>query len=127
MKKREYAAVFVLTAMILLSMWNLNKIDSLTDSIIVLMSKSQTYADNLDSRAALRALNEGLELWLESDGYTHIFIRHSEIDSTTDAFYELKESLMGTDAISTRSAYEKLRYHLESIDRMEHVSLGSIF
>lgn len=127
MKKREFTAVFVLAAMLLLSIWNLKKIDSLTDSIIVLLSKSQNDADNLDTRAALKALNDGLEIWLESDRYTHIFIRHSEIDSTTDAFYELKESLMGENSISTRAAYGKLRYHLESIDKMEHPSLGSIF
>lgn len=127
MKKREYAAIFVLAVMLLLSIWNLKKIDSLTDSLILLLSKSQTSADNLEPRAAMKFLNEGLELWLKSDRYTHIFIRHSEIDSTTDAFYELKESLMGDDSISVRAAYEKLRYHLESIDKMEHPSLGSIF
>jgi len=127
LKKREFAAVFVLAVIILLSIWNLNKIDSLTDRIIVLLSKSQTYADNLNTKEALKSLNDGLEIWLDADRYTHIFIRHSEIDSTTDAFFELKESLMGEDPISTRAAYEKLRYHIESIDEMEHPSLGSIF
>lgn len=127
MKKRESAAVFVLAVMLLLSLWNLRKIDSLTDSILVLLSKSQTSAESLESKAAMKTLNSALELWLKSDRYTHIFIRHSEIDSTTDAFYELKESLMGDDPISARAAYEKLRYHLESIDEMEHPSLGSIF
>ena len=127
MKKRESAAAFVLAVMVLLSVWNLKKIDSLTDSILVLLSKSQTSAENFDERAAMRSLSEALELWLQSDRYTHIFIRHSEIDSTSDAFYELKESLMGDDPISTRAVYEKLRYHLESIDGMEHPSLGSIF
>ncbi len=127
MKKRESAAIFVLTVMVLLSVWNLKKIDSLTDGIIVLLSKSQTSADNLESKEAMKFLNDALELWLKSDRYTHIFIRHSEIDSTTDAFYELKESLMDGESISARAAYEKLRYHLMSIDEMEHPSLGSIF
>lgn len=126
-KKREYAACFVLAVMLLLSAWNLKKIDDLTDGIIVLLSKSQTCAEKLDTRSALKYLNNGLELWLAADGYTHIFIRHSEIDGTTDAFYELKESLMGDDTYSAKAAYEKLRYHLESIDTMEHPSLGSIF
>ena len=127
MKKRESAAIFVLTVMVLLSVWNLKKIDSLTDSITVLLSKSQTSADNLESKEAMKFLNDALEIWLKSDRYTHIFIRHSEVDSTTDAFYELKESLMGGDTVSARAAYEKLRYHLMSIDGMEHPSLGSIF
>ena len=127
LKKRESAALFVLSVMILLSIWNLRKIDSITDGIIVLLEKSQTSAENLDNKSALRSLNDGLKIWLDSDRYTHIFIRHSEIDSTTDAFYELKESLMEGNALSARAAYEKLRYHLESIDTMEHPSLGSIF
>lgn len=127
MKKRESAACFILAVMILISAWNLRKIDELTDGIIVLLSKSQTCAEKLDTKSALKYLNSGLELWLTSDRYTHIFIRHSEIDSTTDAFYELKESILGDDPLASKSAYEKLRYHLESIDMMEHPSLGSVF
>ena len=67
------------------------------------------------------------DFWLGADGYTHIFIRHSEIDSTTDAFFELMSDVRSGDAQSASGAYEKLAAHLDSLYTMERVTLGSIF
>ena len=69
----------------------------------------------------LREFTGGLE------GYTHIFIRHSEIDSTTDAFFELMSDVRSGDAESAAGSYEKLLAHLSSLYTMERVTLGSIF
>ena len=74
---------------------------------------------------AREALDKALKRWLEADRYTHIFIRHAEIDATADAFYELQSQLLSGEGDSS-AAYDKLRYHLESIRQMEHPSLGSI-
>lgn len=42
-----------------------------------------------DSKSAAETLDKAIEHWLTLDGYTHIFIRHSEINSTTEAFSSL--------------------------------------
>lgn len=81
--------------------------------------------DSSSSRS--RSWEKAAQDWLGADGYTHIFIRHSEIDSTTDAFFELMSDVRSGDAQSASGAYEKLAAHLDSLYTMERVTLGSIF
>lgn len=126
MTKRDYIAIGVLAVLLALSVYNLASIDALTGDIGIALSKSQSAAEKLDFKSAREYLNAGLELWLDADEYTHIFLRHPELDSTSDAFYELEEVLLQEDLTACAAAYGKLRYHLNSIDSMEHLSLGSI-
>ncbi|MDO4816189.1 MAG: DUF4363 family protein [Bacillota bacterium] len=72
-------------------------------------------------------LDTAAEHWLSLDGYTHIFIRHSEIDSVTDAFFNLKSTIYEEEAGACEGAYGQLMAHLESIRTMEHIRFGSIF
>ena len=92
--KKEVIAGAVLALLIALSAWNIYSIDALTDSIGDSLRMSQALADIGDFDSAKTELDKGLKLWLNADGYTHIFLRHPEIDSTTDAFYELQELLL---------------------------------
>lgn len=126
MKKREFTAAVILAVLTVISIWNLKTVDSLTDRIIISLAKSQECSEKLDLKGAEKNLEDAIEMWLNADGYTHIFLRHSEIDSTSDALYELKEALQTEELTQVKAAYEKLRYHLESIDSMEHPSIGSI-
>ena len=126
MKKREFTAAAVLALFAVLSVWNLKTVDSLTDELIICIVKSQECSEKLDIKGAEKNVDEAIERWLNADGYTHIFIRHSEIDSTSDALYELKEAIQTEEATHLKAAYEKVCYHLESINSMEHPSIGSI-
>lgn len=124
--KKEVIAGAVLTLLIALSAWNIYSIDALTDNIGDSLRMSQALSDIGDFDSAKIELDKGLRLWLNADGYTHIFLRHPEIDSTTDAFYELQELLLDGGGDGCAAAYDKLRYHLESIRSMEHISIGSV-
>lgn len=126
MTKREYIAAGILAALIALSAYNIASVDSLTGDIGIALSKSQSAAEKLDFKGAREYLQEGLARWLSADEYTHIFLRHPEIDSTADAFYELQQVLCEEDLAACDAAYDKLKYHLDSIDSMEHLSFGSI-
>lgn len=126
MTKREYIAAVVLLFLIALSIYNLTSIDRLTGDIEIALSKSQSAAEALDFRTARVHLADALQRWLAADSYTHIFLRHPEIDSTADAFYELQQVLMQEDITACAAAYSKLRYHLDSVAAMEHLTFGSI-
>lgn len=126
MTKREYIAAVVLLFLIALSIYNLTSIDRLTGDIEIALSKSQSAAEALDFRTARVHLADALQRWLAADSYTHIFLRHPEIDSTADAFYELQQVLMQGDITACAAAYSKLRYHLDSVAAMEHLTFGSI-
>lgn len=127
MIKREYGAAALLALLLILSFWNIQKVDELSALVGIELGKSQSAAENLDFKSARNYLSEGLNLWQEERAYAHIFLRHSEVDATTEAFYELKQVLMQEDVSACAAAYELLRYRLECISAMEHPSLGSIF
>lgn len=123
---REWAASLLILLLVLGAWWNIAAVDSLSDDMLSRLERSEQAALAGDSAQALELLDSALELWLRADSYTHIFIRHSEIDSTADAFYELRQLLLSEDLESCGAAYGKLRYHIISIQEMEHPSLGSI-
>lgn len=124
---REILASLLILLLILGAWWNIRAVDSLSEDMLSQLELSEHAAATGDAAQALEALDMALERWLRADSYTHIFIRHSEIDSTADAFYELRELLLSGDLDSCGAAYGKLRYHIISIQEMEHPSLGSIF
>ena len=123
--KRELAAGALLLLLMAGAWWNIHAVDTLTGEIMGNLDASQAAGEQGDHLAAQSALDFPLNRCLEADSYTHIFIRHAEIDSTADAFYELQAQLLSGEGDSS-AAYDKLRYHLDSIQRMEHPSLGSI-
>lgn len=124
--KREAVAAALFLVLILLSMWNLRRIDKLTGEMTRLLEVSQASAKSGELDDALHNAEKALEVWLSAEGHTHIFIRHSEIDGTSDAFYELLSAIEEGDTDALSFAYEKLLYHIDSISGMEHVSIGSI-
>lgn len=124
--KRESCAIALLLVLLVGSLWNIRCLDRRIDAIEYDLRQSMEAADSGDFESARRHFDTALDTWLKADSYTHIFIRHSEIDSTSDAFYELMELLAKDDAEGSPSAYLKLLYHLESIDQMDHLRLGSI-
>ena len=124
--KKEIFAIALLVLLFTASLFNIWYFDDLTFRIEEELSLSRVQLASGDVPMAREHLEKALNMWLDADGYTHIFIRHPEIDSTSDAFYELAETLNEGDAESCRAAYDKLLYHLESIRTMEHLRFGSI-
>ena len=122
---RELAAGALLLLLVAGAWWNIHAVDTLTGDILAGLDASQEAEEQGRHPDAQAALDKALNRWLEADSYTHIFIRHAEIDSTADAFYELQSQLLSGEGDSS-AAFDKLRYHLDSIQRMEHPSLGSI-
>lgn len=76
---------------------------------------------------AMQQLDTAIEHWFNLDGYTHIFIRHSEINSTTDAFYGFRSDVGSGDADAANGSYGLLKETLLSLMTMEQISLGSVF
>ena len=125
--KREIAAGLVLLLLAIGSWFNLNYLREFTGGLEeqLALSRAYCYAGRFD--LAEEVLSKAADEWLGADGYTHIFIRHSEIDSTTDAFFALMSDVRSGDAESAAGSYEKLLAHLSSLYTMERVTLGSIF
>ena len=123
--KKEIIALSLLVLLFAASLFNIWYFDRLCLDIAGEVKASAVALERGEPEAAQEHLNIALHTWLDADSYTHIFIRHPEIDSTADAFYELGQALE-ENSESCRAAYDKLLYHLESIRTMEHLRFGSI-
>ena len=125
--KRELFAGAVLLLLAIGSWINLNYLRDFTGGLTETLELSRAYCEAGRFELAESELEKTSDAWLAADGYTHIFIRHSEIDSTTAAFFELMSDVRSEDAQSAAGSYEKLLAHLSSLYTMERVTLGSIF
>ena len=123
--KKEVCAAGIILCLIAGAVWNVYHLENLAGRMTEHIRAAETAEAEGRSLRAEQELRLALEIWLDADGYTHIFIRHPEIDSTADAFYELGQALE-ENSESCRAAYDKLLYHLESIRTMEHLRFGSI-
>ena len=124
---KEILAAVLLVLLLIGTMVNSWYLDSLVESMVEMIDESEAMALDSDFDAAAEKLREVIDTWEDASGYTYIMIRHSEIDSSTDAFYTLMSDLHATDFGRAAGTYEKLRSHLRSIASMEHVNPGTVF
>ncbi len=125
--KKEIAAAIILIALFAGVMVNIkvsgNIILSLEDDV----TAAYESARNGDFDRAKSQLDAAIEHWMSLDGYTHIFMRHSEINSTTEAYFQLKSDIYAEDIGATEGSYSLLMADLDSLMTMEQISFGSIF
>jgi len=125
--KKELCAAALLLLLIAASAINVLHVEKLTGKILDSLTLSQQAMDRGDSDNALEHWQTAFMQWESSYSYSHIFIRHTEIDATAESFYSLKELILGEESEESAAAYEELRYRLECIALMEKPSLGSVF
>lgn len=125
--RRMYAGALILTLLLTASLFNVAYLDGKIAELKTMVQTAAVRTESGEYEAAVESLSRAIAAWEEMEGYTHIFIRHSEIDGATDAFYEYLGDLCAGDAGSAAGSYEKLCAHLESIASMEHVTIGSVF
>ena len=125
--KKEIIAVVLLLLLFAGVLVNIRINESIVSSLMHEVDLSYESLKNGDGNKAARQLDNAIEHWLELDGYTHIFIRHSEINSTTDAFYGFRSDVGSGDSGSAQGSYGLLKETLLSLMTMEQISLGSVF
>ena len=125
--KRTVMALLLLALLVICSVVNLYHLDKLTGELIGDVSLARAAWQQGDTEGALVTLREAIALWESSDGYTHIFIRHDEVNEASDAFFALLGDLTSGETEAAEAICETLLYHLRSIRDMEHVSIHSVF
>ena len=125
--KREICAALLLLVLIGASVWNIRRADRLTDEIREHLELSERALLAADPNYAKEQLEAAKRIWLSARGYTQMFLRHPELDGTSDVFYETLQDLQAGELRALPAAYERLRYHLDSIRDMEHVRWGTVF
>lgn len=125
--KKEFAAAALLLALIAAAIYNIHWLDGFIGGICGDLALSRTRMVAEDFAGAEDFLSDAIDKWMDAEDYTHIFIRHSEINSTTDAFYEALGDVVSHDAAAASGSFGKLSAQLESITGIEHIRFGSVF
>ena len=125
--KKEVFAIVLLISIFVGSLVNLYCLKNLTNELIELVESGAEYASDGNWKEAAQYVEKATDKWAGSDSYTHIVLRHSEINSTTDAFYELLKGIYSENYGDSTGAARMLIDHLTSIAKMEEIRLGSIF
>ena len=125
--KKASAALALLAALVCLSAWNIRHLDTFTRELEMRVERSRQFWLAGDAAGAEEELSRALALWYGAEGYTHVFLRHAEADSVTDAFFDIFAALEQEDKSSAGAEYDRLTAHLDCIDSMEHVTWKSVF
>ncbi len=125
--KKELIFGIILAVLFALVIINIYVLNGLCGRLQDLLTDSRRSAEAGDWGKAVEKAEEAEQLWNKADPYTHIVVRHSEIDSATDAFYDLLKALYSEDEGEAKGSYMLLDAHLTSIVGMEKITLGSIF
>lgn len=125
--KKELIAAVLLAVIFAGVMLNIRASEKIVSSLMSEVDAAYAQLKSGDSESAAETLDKAIEHWLTLDGYTHIFIRHSEINSTTEAFFQFRSDIGSGDADTADGSYGLLSETLRSIMTMEQISLGSIF
>ena len=125
--KKEIISALLLLLIFSGVLVNIRINERIVSSLINEIDMSYENLKNGNTDKAMQQLDTAIEHWLNLDGYTHIFIRHSEINSTTDAFYGFRSDVGSGDADAANGSYGLLKETLLSLMTMEQISLGSVF
>lgn len=125
--KKEIISALLLLLMFSGVLVNIRINERIVSSLINEVDMSYENLKNGNEDKAMQQLDTAIEHWLNLDGYTHIFIRHSEINSTTGAFYGFRSDVGSGDADAANGSYGLLKETLLSLMTMEQISLGSVF
>ncbi len=125
--KKEIFAAALLAAILALSLWNTHEIKSICGELADIVEASGRAAGEGDWAASLQRVEEALSLWRSREGYTHAVLRHADIETLSDDFYELMEHIGTHDPGAVQSAVRLVTEHLREIVEMESIKLGSIF
>ena len=123
--KRETGAALLLCLMVLTAWLSQRETDRLTGSVCRTLDAAAQCAEAGDYPAALTLLDEAMASWQRGHTHAAMFLRQPDLDDAAEAFYDLQELLQRQE--DTRAAFALLRYRLETLSRMEHLSWGTVF
>jgi hypothetical protein len=124
--KRGLIAAGLLILLLALLLTNIHALDRLIASVEERVCRSSAALRAGEAQLAASEAEAAMKLWQSEADYAHIVLRQSEIDAVSDALFELLAEIRSGDG-EADTAYLSLLYHLDSIGRMDHLRLSSIF
>ena len=125
--KKELVALLLLLLILAGNIWNQRRLDRLTAGLDCLTEEAFASARDGRWQEAEEAAGQAAQKWTEAGNYTHIFIRHTDIDALTAAFCDYRGAIAGRETGEIYAVYLRLNTGIRSLQSMEKLSAGSIF
>jgi TRAP-type C4-dicarboxylate transport system substrate-binding protein len=125
--KKEIITGCFLIAMLATALVNIHFLNKLTDNVTQLIEEAEKSAEQGEWERAATKAEEAADLWSGSDTYTHLVLRHPEVEAATDAIYGFMEQVYAGEEGAAKGAALAAISRLESISSIEQISFGSIF
>lgn len=122
---REIIAASILVAILALSIFNVKYIETKTELLAGEIQEAHEIYENGYNEGAASLVEDSLNKWLSWESYSHIMLRHSEIDVITSAYYALLEELEGDEKV-TNASFNALIETLNDIVKKERFTFGSL-
>ena len=124
--KKEGLAITIILFVILGSVLNLRYLTSLIHELDAQTNKAVSEAEAENWTTSEAVASDVMMQWMKMDKYTHVFIRHGEIDAVTDAFCSLLGAIKSRETSDIFMAQLTLHSRLNELVEMERVTPGSI-
>ena len=125
--KKEAFAIVALCVLILGSVANLVHLKKLTNNIVTHLNYTNMYCYQNDYNSAKDELSKAMMLWENAEGYTHVFVRQTEVDDLMDLFYDLRVSIANEQGAEAMELVEKSLHKCQMLIDMERLSIESVF
>ena len=125
--KKEIVAVVLLLLILAGNIWNRQRLDKVIEELNSLTEEAYAFSKETDWTEAEDYARSAEEAWLSAHNYTHIFIRHSDVDTLTAALCDYHGAIVGRDDGDILASYLRLSASLHCLQYMETLSVGSIF
>lgn len=125
--KKEIIIGCFLIALLVVSFVNIHYLTKLTDNVTNLIEEAEKYAFESNWELAEKKAEEASNLWENSETYTHVVLRHAEIESATDAIYGLLQQVYSKQTGALKGAAQAAISRMKSISSIEKIKFGSVF
>ena len=125
--KKLCLSVALILAILTATLLCTRHLDNMIEDMNQLIDEAEYLASEKNYASAEEKLREALDIWQDNDPFTSVFLSYDKIEGTTDAFYEALKNVINQSETNLIVSHEKLKNHLQEIQKMEHMSLSSIF
>ena len=124
--KKEIIALTVFLLLFAVSLVNIHALTRLTENIVTLVEEADGFVREEDWEKALKSAKGALRKWEDSGAYTHIIIRHTDIDSATDVLSTLIKEIYAEERGSAIGAARAAIARLRNVAATERLKLRNI-
>lgn len=125
--KKEIIIGCFLVVLFAAALVNNHYLNKLTENVTDLIEEAEKYALEDNWGQAEKKAEEASDLWSKSETYTHLVLRHPEVESASDAIYGLLEQVYAKEPGALRGAAQAAISRMKSISSIEKIKFGSIF